>query len=144
MTLFVANEEDVRTPHLFSADALADLESALNNYPNTKSIPVRKTPLPEIWDQYLLYGIQRQKRTFGEMSKQSQEEPRTSFLSLCLSEEERQTNNYMVVKSKGRRNYECVIPRTSCATGEGGLPVHRALHRRMQGRVAGRRVKLFA
>ena len=71
-----------------SSSHSADLDEVLSQKTLVHSIPVRKTPLPSLWDQYLLYGIQRQK-------------PRASYLSLCLTEEELENNNYMVIKSAG-------------------------------------------
>ena len=65
------------------------------------SVPVRKAPIPDSWDQYLFYGIQSQKR-----SRPTGEEfplvEKLSYSSMCLTEEELQANNYMVTKSKGR------------------------------------------
>lgn len=84
-----------------SSSHAADLDEVLSQQSRVHSIPVRKTPLPSLWDQYLLYGIQRQKRSHDEMAKASQDEPRASYLSLCLTEEELENNNYMVIKSAG-------------------------------------------
>ena len=36
------------------------------------------------------------------MVKASQDESPTSYISLCLTEEELENNNYMVVKSSGK------------------------------------------
>lgn len=84
-----------------SSSHSADLDEVLSQKTRVHSIPVRKTPLPSLWDQYLLYGIQRQKRSHDEMAKASQDEPHASYLSLCLTEEELENNNYMVIKSAG-------------------------------------------
>ena len=65
------------------------------------SIPVRKAPIPDSWDQYLFYGIQSQKRS-RPSSEESQSVDKLSYSSMCLTEEELQSNNYMVVRSKGR------------------------------------------
>ena len=75
-----------------------------------ESIPVRKSPIKDIWDQYLLYGIQSAKRDHSSSSTETtettgkkDESSSIPFNTICLSEEELQANNYMVVKSKGRR-----------------------------------------
>ena len=72
------------------------------------SVPVRKAPIPDSWDQYLFYGIQSQKR-----SRSSGEESRwvdkLSYSSMCLTEEELQANNYMVVRSKGRMYIRLIL-----------------------------------
>lgn len=71
------------------------------------SVPVRKAPIPASWDQFLLYGIQSQKRSrpTGEESPVE----KVSYSSMCLTEEELQTNNYMVVKSKGIKSIWLIL-----------------------------------
>ena len=71
----------------------------LKAYPSMKSIPVRKPPVADIWDQYLLYGIQNAKRSYSEISQEKKDKPPTPFSSLCLSREELLANNYCVVQS---------------------------------------------
>lgn len=85
----------------------------LDELDGVKSVPVRKAPIKEMWDQYLLYGTQSVKRDYSSSSSSSSEsndkvkekDENTSIPlnTICLSEEELQANNYMVVKSKGRR-----------------------------------------
>ena len=82
----------------------------LNGLEGMESIPVRKAPIKDIWDQYLLYGIQSVKRDHSSLSTESNDKTETKteitpipLNTICLSEEELQTNNYMVVKSKGMR-----------------------------------------
>lgn len=63
-------------------------------------VPVRKTQIPNLWDQYLLYGVQTGKRERSE--GQDEKAERLSYLSMCLTKNELEENNYMVVKSKSR------------------------------------------
>ena len=68
----------------------------------TTPIPVRKTSIPEMWDQYLLYGLQYGKRSRDEViSSGLCEEDKLPFLSLCLSKEELENNNYMIIRDEG-------------------------------------------
>lgn len=67
-------------------------------------IPVRKATIPDMWDQYLLYGLQQSKRSRSDViSSSSSSEGRLSFLSMCLTVEERQENHYMVVQDNSNR-----------------------------------------
>ena len=85
-------------------------------------IPVRRSPVADVWDQYLLYGVQTGKRAHSEGPYETVE--RLSFVSMCLSEEERKANDYVVVSSEGILK-RCVISRPQEGAGEGGLSVHR-------------------
>ena len=75
------------------------------------SIPVRKAPILDSWDQYLLYGIRSGKR--GQPSFST--DPNTCnegkdplpLSGMCLTEEELLANNYMVVKSEGMFLLQC-------------------------------------
>ena len=75
------------------------------------SIPVRKAPILDSWDQYLLYGIRSGKRgqpSFSTDTNTSNEEKNPLPLSsMCLTEEELLANNYMVVKSEGLFLFQC-------------------------------------
>lgn len=62
-------------------------------------IPVRRSPVADLWDQYLLYGVQTGKRARSDGQDESVE--RLSFVSMCLSEEERKANDYVVISSEG-------------------------------------------
>ena len=84
----------------------------LDELDGVKSVPVRNAPIKEMWDQYLLYGTQSVKRDYSSSSsstesndkvKEKDENTSIPLNTICLSEEELQANNYMVVKSKGRR-----------------------------------------
>lgn len=69
---------------------------------DTIQVPVRKTQIPELWDQYLLYGVQTGKRERSEGENEKTE--RLSYLSMCLTKNELEENNYMVVKSKRKHS----------------------------------------
>ena len=85
-------------------------------------IPVRRSPVADLWDQYLLYGVQTGKRAHSEGQDETVE--RLSFVSMCLSEEERKANDYVVVGSEGTLE-RCVTSRPQEGAGEGGLSVYR-------------------
>ena len=69
---------------------------------DTIQVPVRKTQSPELWDQYLLYGVQTGKRERSEGENEKTE--RLSYLSMCLTKNELEENNYMVVKSERKHS----------------------------------------
>lgn len=63
-------------------------------------IPVRTTTIPDLWDQYLLYGLQPSKRSRDEVISSSlNPEEKLSYLSLCLTKEELLNNHYMVIEN---------------------------------------------
>lgn len=69
---------------------------------DTIQVPVRKTQIPELWDQYLLYGVQTGKRERSECENENGKTERLSYLSMCLTKNELEENNYMVVKSESK------------------------------------------
>lgn len=73
---------------------------------DTIQVPVRKTQIPELWDQYLLYGVQtgKRERSEGENEKGNEKTERLSYLSMCLTKNELEENNYMVVKSERKHS----------------------------------------
>lgn len=75
---------------------------------DTIQVPVRKTQIPELWDQYLLYGVQTGKRERSEGGKENESEKteRLSYLSMCLTKNELEENNYMVVKSESKHSFD--------------------------------------
>lgn len=73
---------------------------------DTIQVPVRKTQIPELWDQYLLYGVQtgKRERSEGENENENEKTERLSYLSMCLTKNELEENNYMVVKSERKHS----------------------------------------
>ena len=79
---------------------MSDVVNADEILKDSIQIPVRKTPVPDLWDQYLLYGVQTRKRERSEGENEKTE--RLSYVSMCLTKNELEENNYMVIKSESR------------------------------------------
>lgn len=92
---------------------------------DTIQVPVRKTQIPELWDQYLLYGVQTGKRERSEGERENEKTERLSYLSMCLTKNELEENNYMVVKSESNTpEFGIVTHRTRRSVREARLQDH--------------------
>lgn len=107
VTFIAIRDNELSKWHFFNATL-----DGKNLLTSLYSVPVRKAPIPDSWDQYLLYGVQSLKRS-KPTGEESPPMDKVSYLSMCLTEEELQANNYMVVKSKGKELSSIDNPRAS-------------------------------